>query len=245
MIKRLLMTLAALVAAPAVAQTPASIEAVQPQIAKVFEDYARDNHMPGLSWGIVAGGRLVAWGGVGTQDQETKRPVTADSRFRIASMSKAFTALAILDLRDQGKLSLEDAAEKYVPEMRGWHYPTADSPRIRIRDLLHHNAGFVDDNPWGDRQQVLTEAEFTQMLAAGVPFSRVPESAMEYSNFGYATLGRIVSNVSGKPYQQYITERILAPLGMTSTGYDIFKSPPGSRAIGYRWEHDAYLREPT
>lgn len=238
---------AALLATPAAAQTPAAaptVETLKPQLDGFFESFAHDSHSPGLAWGVVKDGKLVAWGGIGTQDQDAKLPVTASTRFRIASMSKAFTALAILDLRDQGKLSLEDLAEKYVPEMRGWRYPTADSPRIRIRDLLHHNGGFVDDNPWGDRQQVLSEPEFSAMLKAGVPFSRVPQSAMEYSNFGYATLGRIVGNVSGKPYQEYIAERIMRPLGMAATGYDIFKSPPGSRAIGYRWEKDAFTREP-
>ena len=104
-------------------------------------------------------------------------------------MSKAFTALAILKLRDEGRLSLDALAETYVPEMRGWRYPTSDSPRIRVRDLLSHVGGFVTDDPWGDRQQVLTEAEFTRMLRDGVPFTRAPDTAFEYSNFGYALLG--------------------------------------------------------
>ena len=81
-------------------------------------------------------------------------------------MSKAFTALAILKLRDEGKLALDSPAEAYVPEMRDWRYPTSDSPKITVRNLLTHSAGFVEDNPWGDRQQVMPEAEFTAMLAA-------------------------------------------------------------------------------
>jgi CubicO group peptidase (beta-lactamase class C family) len=89
-------------------------------------------------------------------------------------MSKAFTGLAILKLRDEGKLSLDALAETYVPEMRGWRYPTADSPRIRVRDLLNHSGGLVTDDPWGDRQQVITRAEFTGMIASGVPFTRAP-----------------------------------------------------------------------
>ncbi|HWK36150.1 serine hydrolase domain-containing protein [Sphingomonas sp.] len=220
------------------------IDSVTPAIAALFEDYVREQHIPGLVYGIVKDGRLVTVKGLGVQDVATRRPITADSRFRIASMSKAFTALAILDLRDQGKLRLDDLAETHVPEMRGWTYPTADSPRIRVRDLLTHTAGFVDDNPWGDRQQPLPEAEFTRMIAAGVPFSRPPQSAMEYSNFGYALLGRIITNVSGKAFEDYVAERILHPLGMTHTGYDIAQSPIGERAIGYRWEKEAWLREP-
>jgi CubicO group peptidase (beta-lactamase class C family) len=223
---------------------PEKIAASIADIDRLFETYQKDTPVPGLVYGIVADGRLVHVRGLGVQDTATKRPVTADSLFRIASMSKAFTALAILDLRDQGKLSLDAPAETYVPEMRGWTYPTTDAPRIRVRDLLNHVAGFVTDDPWGDRQQPLPEAEFTKMLAAGVPFSRPPQSAMEYSNFAYATLGRIVTNVSGKPYQHYIAERIMRPLGMASTGYDIFKSPKDARAIGYRWEGGAWKREP-
>jgi CubicO group peptidase (beta-lactamase class C family) len=111
-------------------------------------------------------------------------------------MSKAFTALAILKLRDEGRLSLDATAETYVPEMRGWRYPSADSPRITVRDLLSHTGGLVTDDPWGDRQQVLTPAEFTRMIRDGVPFTRTPGTAFEYSNFGYALLGRIITNVS-------------------------------------------------
>ena len=214
------------------------------QVDGIFNDWRLDSHVPGLVYGIVKDGRLVAVKGQGVQDLEARRPVDADSRFRIASMSKAFTAMAILKLRDEGKLSLDAPAETYVPEMKGWTRPTRDTRKIRVRDLLNHVAGFVTDDPWGDRQQVLSEAEFTRMLKAGVPYSRSAGQTMEYSNFGYATLGRIVSNVSGRPYQVYIREEIMAPLGMASTGYDIGKSPAERRAIGYRWQDEAWLREP-
>ncbi|MFX7870679.1 serine hydrolase, partial [Acinetobacter baumannii] len=81
-------------------------------------------------------------------------------------------------LRDKGLLALDDPAEKYVPEMRGWTYPTSDSAKITIGDLLHHVGGFVTDDPWGDRQTVLPQEDFTRLLAAGVPFTRAPE--MQY-----------------------------------------------------------------
>jgi serine-type D-Ala-D-Ala carboxypeptidase/endopeptidase len=209
-----------------------------------FRAFQQQENIPGLVWGIVQDGRLVHLGTSGIQDIEARRPVTGESLFRIASMSKAFTALAILKLRDEGRLSLDAPAETYVPEMRGWRYPTTDSPRIRVRDLLSHVAGFVTDNPWGDRQQPLPEAEFIRMLAQGVPFSRTAGMAFEYSNFGYALLGRIITNVSGRPYDQYIRAEIMAPLGMGSTGYDVFASPSERRALGYRWEEEAWRREP-
>ncbi|MES2338038.1 MAG: serine hydrolase domain-containing protein [Pseudomonadota bacterium] len=234
---------------PATAQTapataPADIATLAAQTDTIFDGWAREQHAPGLVYGIVKDGRLVHVKGFGTQDQDARRPITPDSRFRIASMSKAFTALAILRLRDAGKLSLDAPAETYVPEMRGWTYPTTDSPRITVADLLHHTAGFVEDNPWGDRQQPLSEADFTAMLRKGPAFANAPGLGMEYSNMGYAILGRIVSNVSGVRYQDYIRRQIMTPLGMRATGYDVFASPKDARAIGYRWQDDAWVREP-
>lgn len=233
-------------ATPAAAQTRAT--ALEPQfdgIDRQFEAFQRDTPTPGLVYGVVAEGRLVHVRGFGVQDVDSKRPVTPDTLFRIASMTKAFTALSILSLRDAGKLSLDDLAEKYVPEMRGWKYPTSDSPRIRIRDLLSHVAGFVTDDPWGDRQTPMPEAEFTKLLQAGVPFSRVPDTAHEYSNFGYALLGHIVAKVSGMPYRTYVERTILKPLGMTSSGFEVSEWPIERRAIGYRFEKGTWQKEPT
>jgi CubicO group peptidase (beta-lactamase class C family) len=237
--------LLAFCALPAAAADRAKIAAAVPEIDRIFETFQQQSHAPGLIYGIVADGELVHVKAFGVQDLKAKRPVGPDSLFRIASMSKAFTALAILKLRDEGKLSLDAPAEAYVPEMRGWTYPTADSPRIRVRDLLNHAGGFVTDDPWGDRQQVLSEADFTAMLKKGVPFTRAPDTAFEYSNFGYALLGRIITNVSGMPYDRYIVRTIQRPLGMASTGYDVPASPMARRAIGYRWENDAWSEEPT
>lgn len=214
------------------------------KVDAIFEDYALDAHVPGLVYGVVADGRLAYVRGIGVQDLESRRPVTADTLFRIASMTKAFTALEILKLRDEGRLELDALAETYVPELRGWQYPTQDSPRIRVRELLNHTAGFVTDDPWGDQQTPLPEAEFTRLLREGVPFSRTPAMAMEYSNLGYALLGRIVTNVSGQPYADTITRSIIRPLGMAATGFFIDDAPPERRALGYRWADDAWTPEP-
>lgn len=250
--KMQLTMLAALMAAPVAAQAPltsppaatADLATLTPRIEEMFATWMREQHVPGLVYGIVKDGRLVIVKGLGTQEKGSRQPVTSDTRFRIASMSKAFTALAILKLRDAGRLSLDAAAETYVPELKGWKYPTADSPKITVRDLIHHTAGFVEDNPWGDRQQPISETDFSKMLKDRVPFANAPGLTMEYSNLGYATLGRIVANVSGVSYQTYIGREIMAPLGMRSTGYDVLASPAGSRAIGYRWLDDAWVREP-
>lgn len=205
-----------------------------------FLAFQKDRHAPGMAWAVVRDDKLIHVGVSGVQSLETKTPVNRDSLFRIASMSKAFTALAILKLRDDGKLSLDALAETYVPEMRGWKYPTTDASRIRVRDLLSHVGGLGTDNPWGDRQQSLPEEEFTKLMNEGISFSSAPGSKFEYSNYGYAILGRIITNLSGKPYDQYITDQILLPLGMKSTGYEVTDAPMEQRAIGYRWENEAH-----
>lgn len=243
---KVLASVLALAPGVAAAQTTSErVRAAAPALDRIFADFQLDSHAPGLVYGVVADGKLVHARAFGVQDLEAKRSVTPDSLFRIASMSKAFTALAILNLRDQGKLSLDAPAETYVPELRAWRYPTADSPKIRVRDLLNHTGGLVTDDPWGDRQQVITEAEFTKMLRDQPPFSRAPGLAFEYSNFGYALLGRIVTNVSGRPYDQFIQAEIQKPLGMASTGYEVRDWPLERRAIGYRWENNAWSEEPT
>src|SRR5688572_12531820 len=154
-------------AGPLAAQ-PASFAAVD----QAFADFRSKTPVPGMVYGVVIDGKLVHLRSHGVENLATSAAVDPRTRFRIASMSKAFTALAILSLRDSGKLRLDDLAESHVPEMRRWRYPTADSPRIRIRDLLHHVGGLVTDDPWGDRQQPLSAAAFTAMIAAGVPWSR-------------------------------------------------------------------------
>jgi CubicO group peptidase (beta-lactamase class C family) len=217
--------------------------ATKAEIAGLFAQFRQRTPVPGMVYAVVKDGRIVLSETDGVQSIGGA-PIALDTRFRIASMSKAFTALAILKLRDAGKLSLDDLAEKHIPEMRRWTYPTSDAPRIRIRDLLAHVGGLVTDDPWGDRQQVLSEPEFTRMIAAGVPWSRVGQGAHEYSNYGYALLGRIVSNVSGEPYQRYIRRTIMRPLGMGDTTYDIALVPPEKFAIGYRWENETWVEEP-
>jgi CubicO group peptidase (beta-lactamase class C family) len=191
--------------------TPASAQADRAKLAaafadvdRLFTDFATAQHVPGAAWGIVVDGELAHAGTTGFRDVPSKSPVTADTVFRIASMTKSFTAMSILKLRDEGRLALDDPAEKYAPEMRALKYPTSDSPRITVRHLLSHAEGFPEDNPWGDRQLADTEDQLSQMIKAGIPFSNVPGIAYEYSNYGFAILGRIVSNVSGVTYADYV-----------------------------------------
>lgn len=234
--------------APAMAQSQATASASPAEYAiadQIIDEFRLDAHIPGIVYGIVDRGRLIHVGTFGVQDTDSARPVTADTLFRIASMTKAFTALTILKLRDEGLLRLDAPAAEYVSEMRSWEYPTDDSPQIRVRDLLNHTGGFVTDDPWGDRQTPLPEEQFTQLLRDGVPFTSAPEMRYEYSNLGYAILGRIITNVSKQPYAATISRTLLQPLGMKASGFVAEDAPRSQRALGYRWEDHGWRLEPT
>jgi CubicO group peptidase (beta-lactamase class C family) len=225
-------------------QRAARLAQAFPNIDRAFAAYAERQHIPGAIWGIVIDGRLAHVGVTGYRDVATRAPVDSSSVFRIASMTKSFTAMAILTLRDAGKLSLDDPVERWVPELKGLAYPTTDSPRLTIRHLLSHAEGFPEDNPWGDQQLAVSEEDFSRMLARGIPFSNAPGVAYEYSNYGFAILGRVVSRASGVPYRRYIQERILQPLGMTATTLEPRDVPPSKLAQGYRWEDERWKLEP-
>jgi CubicO group peptidase (beta-lactamase class C family) len=219
------------------------IRSLAPFIDKIFTEHAKQNHIPGLAYGIVVDGKLAITGNYGYTDIDKKIPVTSSSVFRIASMSKSFTAMAILKLRDEGKLRLDDPAELYIPELKGLKYPTADAPLINIRHLLTHGAGFPEDNPWGDRQLADSDMELSELINKQISFSNPPGIAYEYSNLGFAMLGRIITKVSGKQYQQYIKENIWLPLGMKSAEWEYANVPPAKLAHGYRWLNDKWNEE--
>ena len=217
---------------------------IPPQIDQTFASAFERSHAPGAVLGIIIDGKLAYVKTAGIRDVSTKAPVTDDTRFRIASMTKGFTAMSILKLRDAGKLQLDDPAAKYVPELANLKYPTKDSPVITVRMLLTHSEGFPEDNPWGDRQLAQTNETMSAWMKSGIPFSHSPGIAYEYSNFGFAILGQIVERVSGMPYKTYVTENILKPLGMTSTTYDVESVPKDKIAYGYRWEDNQWKPEP-
>lgn len=216
-----------------------------PTIDSLMRAFATTNHVPGIAYGVIVDGRLLHVAALGVRDVPARAPVDTSTVFRIASMTKSFTAVAILQLRDAGKLSLEDPAEKFVPELKSLRYPTTDAPRITIRNLMSHAAGFPEDNPWGDQQLAATDDDLARMIRSGIPFSNVPGVAYEYSNYGFAILGRIVQNISGMPYTRYITERVLRPLGMTSTTMQARDVPQQRLALGYRLQDGAWLEEPA
>ena len=222
----------------------ASMKRALPAVNKIFEDFAKENHLPSIAYGIVADGKLIYSGATGIVNLQNKTKATTQSLFRIASMTKSFTAMAIMKLQEEGKLSITDPASKYVPEMKGFKYLTLDAAQINIYNLLTMTAGFPEDNPWGDRQLEDTAEEFLDFLKGGVSFSSVPGHQFEYSNLGYAILGLIVTRASGMPYQQYITKNILQPLGMNNTYWEFSDVDAHQLVIGYRWEDQQWKEEP-
>ncbi|MBA3855167.1 MAG: serine hydrolase, partial [Gemmatimonas sp.] len=215
-----------------------------PRIDSLMRRFVEQQRVPGWAYGIVIDGRLEHVVAGGLRNVEQRAAADTATVFRIASMSKSFAAVAILQLRDAGKLSLDDPAERYVPELRGLRYASGDAPKITIRHLLTHSAGFPEDNPWGDQQLDASEEAFSAMLRSGIPFSTTPGTAYEYSNYGFAILGRVVRNVAGMPYAQYLRERILLPLGMRHTYLESADVPAERLAYGYRLEDGSWKLEP-
>ena len=226
-------------------QRKQKLTAALPEIEKLFKAFVERSQTPGAVFGVVVDGELVWMKAAGVREKTNDAPVTPETVFRIASMTKSFTAMAIMKLRDEGKLSLEDPVQKYIPELANLPYPTGDSPVLTIRHLLTHSEGFPEDNPWGDRQLAQSDETMRAWLRAGIPFSTSPGTAFEYSNYGFAILGQIVAKASGRPYADYVRDNILKPLGMNSSTFDMASVPREHIALGYRREDNTYKPEPV
>lgn len=205
--------------------------------------FAREENIPGIVAGVVLGGRLAHVTAVGLADIEASRKVGPATSFRIASMTKSATALAILALRDRGRLALDAPLVEYIPQFASVPPATRDSAPVTVRHLLNHVAGFVTDDPWGDRVLGMTPPALDELMAKGRLFARAPGLAFEYSNLGYALLGRVLTNVSGEPYQAFVRHTILEPLGMARTTFDAFEAARDDFAWGYRLDEGAWSRE--
>ncbi len=208
------------------------IRAAGPVIDRLFRDHAAARRLPGLAWGVVFDGQLVLSGGCGQADIAQQRLATPQSLFRAASMSKSLTAMAILQLREAGRLSLDDPAALYLPGMKALRPAADDAPEITIRHLLTHGAGLPEDNPWGDRQLTRTDAELLALLPE-ISVANAPGVAYEYSNLGFAILGQIVQRVSGMDFTVYTREMIFKPLGMASSVWEYAEAPPERLVHGY------------
>jgi D-alanyl-D-alanine carboxypeptidase len=193
-------------------------------------------HIPGLSVAVVRDGRIVKAQTYGLANVELNVPATADTEFSIASMSKSVTASAVMLLVQDGKINLDDPISKYfdgLPE--SWQ-------QITVRHLLTHTSGIKDhfhDYPFFpiaklDRKLEYTDEEYLKALIdSGLNFK--PGAQWAYSSTGFTLLGMIITKVTGKPYADFLRERIFTPLGMTRTHVISLADIIPNRASGYRW----------
>jgi CubicO group peptidase (beta-lactamase class C family) len=181
----------------------------------------------------------------GLADLKSRRPVDADTIFHWASITKTFTAVAIMQLRDRGLLSLDDSVVKFLPELRQVHNPFGPMDAITLRMLMSHSAGFrMSTWPWGgDQDWHPFEPPGWAQVAAMLPYTRIefpPGSKYSYSNPGIIFLGRIIELLTGDDYEVFVDKNILKPLEMHRTYFD---TTPyhlrAHRSHSYFWKNGA------
>ena len=177
------------------------VEIDRTALDEMVSSSAERHHCPSISWGVVRDGALELVGSTGD--------VSPHTVYRIASMTKSFAAAATLLLRDEGAFQLDDPIGRLDPELAALGSPTSDAAPITLRDLLSMTSGFVTDDAWADRHLDLTDDEFDSIITAGPVFAEPTGTTYEYSNFGFAVLGRVVHRVTGRRIQHHITERLL------------------------------------
>jgi CubicO group peptidase (beta-lactamase class C family) len=197
--------------------------------------------VPGLSIAVVNAGHLEWAQGFGFADLSTRRPANARTIYPWFSMTKIVTATAVMHLVDGGRLRLDDAAAAYLPEHSALLRP-AGQPAVTIRHLLSHSAGLANPIPLGWVHPVdmpaPDQSAFTRrLLSRQTRLQAPPGSHAAYSNLGYLALGEIIARISGFPYQQYVREHLLKPLGMSRTDFVYRNDLLCDAAVGYqaRW----------
>jgi CubicO group peptidase (beta-lactamase class C family) len=207
------------------AGVPPPLAHFQPNFSAVLAQH----HIVGGAFGFEHAGVSPTEFYFGDARRDTHQKIDVRSAYNWASITKTMTAIAILQLRDRGLLSLDDPAVRYVPELRQVHDNFGPVDDITIRDLLNHSAGFrnptwpwdCDATPKCDWQPF--EPTRWAQVEAMLPFTDVafkPGSRWSYSNLGYVFLGQVIERLTGDDYEVYITKNILMPLGMTSSYFD-------------------------
>lgn len=179
----------------------------------------------GATVNFLKDGRITARHIFGKADDATERQIDADTIFHWASITKTLTATAIMQLRDRGRLSLDDPIIRYLPEVRAVHNPYGSMEDITLRHLITHSSGFRSPTfPWSDGEDWQPfEPKAWSQVAGMMPYTRLhfpPGSAYSYSNPGISMLGRVVEIVSGDTIEEYLTKNILMPLGMSKSYFD-------------------------
>jgi CubicO group peptidase (beta-lactamase class C family) len=218
----------------------AALAMTKPAVEALLASEVARTKLPSLAFGLVSKGGLIYFIGLGERDGPGTA-VTPDTVYRIGSITKTITGMALLQLRDAGKLSFEDPVARYLPEIGSARYPTADSGLIRIRHLVTHTSGLprmgkLDYGAWCD----VTEWELLR-AASGAVLEFAPGSRAVYSNLAMALAGVIVERVSGESYRMYVDGHILGPLGMNHTVWDPESVPPGDLAKAWTQRDGAWV----
>jgi CubicO group peptidase (beta-lactamase class C family) len=203
--------------------------------AGLAADFARDP-VGGLSIGVVSGNGLVWSRHYGYADMETRAVATNDTVYRVGSITKQLTGLALLQLVEQGKLRLTDPLEKYVPEAKQMQKPFAGTPPITLLQLATMYAGVAREPDCANAS--VGPVSHWQKIVAGclstTSYANEPGTAYLYSNIGYASLGLAIERGGGQPFIDQVAQRILTPLGMSRSAFELSVAMRQNLARGYR-----------
>lgn len=205
--------------------------------------FVKEHRLPGAAAGVVHGDDLVWSAGIGFADVAARRATDRSTLYRIASITKTFTGTAIMQLRDEGRLHLDDPIVAHVPEMRDATSPFGPIETVTIRRMLSHESGLTSEPPGTDWATPSYEGVIEHNLErVGEIGTRVPPNTQQkYSNMAYQLLGEVVARVSGVPYVDHVRSAILEPLGMSHTYFEPLPDEElARRATGYdaRWLSD-------
>jgi len=205
------------------------------RFARIVREAQRADRLPSLSTGVFRAGELVWSEAVGLADVEEGREATPDTQYAVASITKTFTATAVMQLRDEGKLDLDDPLERHLPDV--------SHGTVTLRRMLAHASGLQREPPgevWeslvfpGEEELLAGLVDAEQVLAGG--------QAWHYSNLAYALLGHVVSRASGMPFRDYVRTRLLEPVGLARTTWG--PTPPSAKPYFVEPYSDAVQREP-
>ena len=186
-----------------------------PAIDAALQKYVDDHQISGAVTLVADHGKVMHLGTVGMRDLEKQQPMTADTLFGIMSMTKPITATALMILMEEGKLSLDDPVDKYIPAFANAKLTSGEPVHgLTVRRLITHTAGLDSD------QSVKDSLEATADALAAKPFRFQPGEKWEYSP-GVNICGRLIEIASGEPYEQFLAERIFRPLGMNDTTFHL------------------------
>lgn len=214
-----------------------------------LQAYLTGARIYGASAVLLRKGMVIRHMEIGLADRDSGQTVDQRTIYHWASITKTLTAVAIMQLRDRGKLSLDDKVTTWVPELRQVHNPYGSMDSITIRMLLSHSSGFMNGTwPYGDGApwQPFEPTKWGQLVAM-MPYQQIlypPGSKSSYSNPAFIYLARIIEAETGDPYQSYIQKNIWTPLGMTRS---YFGTTPyflaADRSNSYAFERDSAGRE--